>query len=163
MLSFWSKGDVDRYAFLRRLDAKLAEAGWTRKTDSGWGTHDYELAVSACARMRLTTVTEELELGRRTFRCRLESVWSAPARALFWTAGGIVAALITLLAQIQPWLWMSAMLLPILHGWFETDRRLLHAATHALIEDAARDCGLVKLRTPRLEAATGKVAELSRA
>jgi len=149
LLGFWSKGNVDRYAFLQRLGAKLAEAGWTRRADTGWGAHDYELAVSACARLRLATVTEELELGRRVFRCRLKSTWSAPARALFWIGFGIVAALIMLLAEFQPWLWMSAMLLPLLHGWFETDRRQLHTATNALIVQTARECELVKLGRPR--------------
>ncbi|HEU0009518.1 MAG TPA: glycosyltransferase, partial [Verrucomicrobiae bacterium] len=163
LLGFWSKGDVDRYAFLRRLESKLAEAGWTRRTDTGWGDHDYELAVSACARLRLTTVTEELELGRRTLHCRLESMWSAPALGLFWIACGIVVTLIALWSRTEPWLWMSAMVLPLLHGWFETDRRLLHTAAHALIEETARECGLVKLRTPRPEVGTSTVAKLSQA
>jgi glycosyltransferase involved in cell wall biosynthesis len=163
LLGFWSKGDVDRYAFLRRLEAKLAGDGWTCRADTGWGDHDYELAVSGCARLRLTTVTEELELGRRTFRCRLESIWSAPARGLFWVACAIVVTLIALLAQAEPWLWMSAMVLPLLHGWFETDRRLLHTAAHALIEETARECGLVKLRTARPEVGTSTVARPSQA
>ena len=140
---------MDRFAFLRRLDTNLAEAGWNRRADTGWGTHDYELAVSPRARLRLTTVTEELELGRRTFRCRMESAWSTPARALLWIACGILIAVIAFLAEAHPWLWMSAMAFPLLHGWFEADRRLLHASAHALIEQAARECGWVKLRTPQ--------------
>jgi hypothetical protein len=145
LLCYWAKGETDRYTVLSRLAENLAQTGWSRRPDTGWRTHDFEVAANRCARLQLTTVTEELELGRRSFRVRLQSGWSTPAMVAFWMASAAVAALIGFLAESTPWIWMTVVLLPILHGWFEGERRSLHAATAAISDAVASDLKLVKL------------------
>ena len=139
LLGYWSKDYFDRYAVLQRIGETFATAGWSRRPDSGWRTHDFEVAENWSARLRLTTVTEELHLGQKNLRCRLRSAWSLPASVLFWAVAAIVFVLIQRLAESTPWIWTAMMLPTLLHIWFENDRRRLHAATAGALEDLARE------------------------
>lgn len=145
VLCYWSKGDVDRYRFLNTVREKLARHACNIELDTGWSGHDLEIAGERWSRLRLTTVTEELELGRKNFQCRLKVVWPLGAILLFWTVVIAEFLAITLLAQEIPWLWLLPVSLPIL-GWFVSglgnDFRL---ATVSLLDDAAECLGLVKL------------------
>src|SRR5258706_3611318 len=44
-ISYWSTGQVDRYAFLSRILSKLAQRGWPAKADSGWQCYDAEIVA----------------------------------------------------------------------------------------------------------------------
>jgi glycosyltransferase involved in cell wall biosynthesis len=128
---YWCKGDRSRYQFLSGILAQLENSGWTPQTDSGWDNFDLDIPVALWTRLKLTTVTEELEQGRLTFRCRIEGRWSLGAGLVFiLVTSGLLAALI-LLAAAWPWAWMGLILLPLLLWKFEDDRL---AAQHALLE-----------------------------
>src|SRR5437667_3243989 len=83
-ISYWSEGSVDRYSLLQQIMARLRAENWRVKTDTGYNDYDLEIIGSNWARLRLTTVTEELEEGRRIFRCRLKSSWTFRGRTAFW-------------------------------------------------------------------------------
>src|SRR5437773_5970920 len=87
-VGYWSSGSEDRLSFLNHILSKLGSEGWQYKTDTGWNDHDVEVFGSRWSRLRLTTVTEELGQDKRVFRCRLNAIWSLPARIAFWSACG---------------------------------------------------------------------------
>jgi glycosyltransferase involved in cell wall biosynthesis len=113
-LSFWSKGDVERYRFLAKLTSRLEGSGFHVRPDSGWSDFDLELSGPFWSRLRLITVTEELELGRRNFHCRLRGQWSLAAKLLFLAGVAAELLVIALLAPFQPWIWMLPLTLPFL-------------------------------------------------
>jgi glycosyltransferase involved in cell wall biosynthesis len=144
---YWTKGGVDRLAFLTALLARLERDRWSVKLDSGWGEHDLEVVGNAWTRLRLVTVTEELEQGRKNFRCRLQTAWSLRARLLFWASLAVEVALVDAWARLTPWVWMLFVTVPLLCWFLEEERLDLRGAITALLNDAAEQLGLVNLRT----------------
>jgi hypothetical protein len=112
-ITFWSDGSCDRLQFLQGIVGALERAGWTIKTDSGWTSHDVEIFAHLWTKMKLTTVSEDLELGRRNFRCRVKGAWSLPAQLLMLCSLIVVTLVTTTFASDWPWVWMSLVLLPV--------------------------------------------------
>ncbi|PYJ07797.1 MAG: glycosyl transferase [Verrucomicrobia bacterium] len=145
MVAYWSDGAVDRYRFLNGITSRLNQSGWSSKTDSGWSTYDLEIPAHLWTRLRLTTVGEELEQGRKTFRCRIRGFWSVPARIVFGALSVALCVLILTLARTTPWIWMSLIALP-LAGWvFDEGRQEYERALAALIDGVAKEQALTKL------------------
>jgi glycosyltransferase involved in cell wall biosynthesis len=142
---FWSSGGVDRYEFLRHAQEKIQNRKWPMRVDSGWATHDLEILASPWNRIRLITVTEELDQGRKTIRCRLESLWSARARLLFGAVLLGLVIIIALFAQPFPWVWLFLTGLPILYWFLEEEREGVQQATALLLEQAAGEKGLTRV------------------
>ena len=143
--SYWSKGEVDRFALLQRILAKLNRSGWPIKPDTGWGSYDVEIVGSGWSRLLLTTVTEELEAGRKTFLCRLKSGWSLRARVAFGLACAGEVMLMVLFREQLPIVWFLLLLLPIFHWFLEEEKQALVQSTTILVDDAATEQNLVKL------------------
>lgn len=149
VLVFWSDGYFDRYAFLHALLSKLEHSGWSVKTDTGWTAHDLEIQTHPWIRLRLATVTEDLELGKRNLRCRIEGYWSFRAKFVCGIIAALVAVLIMHAAESVPWIWFSLLLLPIV-WWFFEDERLAHEkALVAFTESVATEHKLIKLPAPK--------------
>jgi GT2 family glycosyltransferase len=148
VLCFWSKGDVDRYQFLQAVQKNLERWACTFETDTGWEGHDLEITGSLWSRLRLTTVTEELELGRKNFRCRLEVFWPLRAKLLFWSVVAVELLLITWFAEPLPWLWLLPIALPLLSWFIAEQGRDFRSALISMMEDAARRHDLVRLPGP---------------
>ncbi len=145
---YWSDGRVDRYRFLNGILAKLEHLGWSFKADSGWTTYDLEIPAHWWTRLRLTTVSEELDQGKKTFRCRIRGFWSLPAKIVFWAMTIAVVTLVVALAQATPWIWMSLLALPLL-GWVLEDERLEYERNLAtLLDTVAGEQALTKLDAP---------------
>jgi hypothetical protein len=114
------------------------------RVDTGWTNHDLEVLPSTWIRLRLTTVTEELEMGKKHFRCRLASRWSLLARILFAMLALALGLGVCLFARAFPGVWFSIVLLPLL-GWYLEDESALHKALLArLITNT--DCALKMVR-----------------
>ncbi len=145
ILCYWSQGDVDRYRFLHAVQKTLGQHGCGIEVDTGWSGHDLEIAGNDWDRLRLTTVTEELELGRKNFRCRLEVFWPLRTKLLF----GIVLAgelvVMALFAEQIPWLWMLPVTLPLLYWFIAEQGHEFQSAIASLLDDNAQRLGLVKL------------------
>lgn len=145
---YWSRGEVDRYRFLHAVQKTLAEHACTVELDSGWSGHDLEIAGNYWSRLRLTTTTEELELGRKNFRCRLEKFWSPSVKLLFATILAMELAVVALLAEQMPWLWLLPITLPLAY-WFITEQGYeCQSAIISLLDDNAQRLGLVKVQNP---------------
>jgi glycosyltransferase involved in cell wall biosynthesis len=144
-IAYWTREGPDRLGLLRSFIEQLRTKAWLVRLDTGWGDYDLEIVAGKWSRLRLTSVTEELEQGKRVFRCRLESAWSAQAWMVSLAALAGVALLTFLFAASFPWVWTSILVLPLVL-WFLDDESAgwQNAATQLLDETAAR-CHCVKL------------------
>ena len=145
VLSYWTKDGTDRFAFLRAILGKLDQEAWQVRADSGWMSYDLEIIGPRWSRLRLTTMTEELEQGKRTFRCRLQPQWSLLAKVFFWTVLGAELFLVGLLAPIQPWIWMLLLTVPMISVFLEYEQWTLLQTIAALLDETASGLRLVKL------------------
>lgn len=143
--TYWTEGDGDRYSFLQRIRQQLDRCDCPYETDTGWGAHDFEIGGNRWSWLSLTTVTEELEMGRRNYRCRLDLRWPLRVKLLF---AAVVAAewfVIASFAASFPWLWMLPVSLPLL-AWFITQQGCdFRASVVSLMDDVARELRLIKL------------------
>jgi hypothetical protein len=96
----------------------------------------------------LTTVTEELELGRKNFRCRLEMFWPLWCKLLFGTVLATEMLVLILFAEQLPWLWLLPITLPLLYWFIAEQGHDFQSATAALMDDNAQHLGLVKVPDP---------------
>ncbi len=142
---YWVRGDVDRFRFLTCILSKLGEAGWSFRADTGWTVHDVETPAHLWTRLRLTTVSEELEQRQRNIRCRIRGFWSLPAKILCALVAVAVVWFIVAFAEENPWVWMSLIALPLLCWVFDGERQEQEQALAALIDAVAREQSLVKV------------------
>jgi hypothetical protein len=140
---YTSEQGVDRYAFLRAVQAKLAQEGWEWKTDLGWEDYDLEIHGRRWSRVRLATVMEWLDAEHRVLHCRTRAAWSMAAG--LGLGALIIAVLVVcgLLDARQPWIWLLALALPLFAALIEHERRLVHRLVLALIDEVARESGLM--------------------
>ena len=143
-LVYWSPRRFDRYALLSRFLERIDEDGWQNKPDTGWGRCDLEIFGNRWGRLRLTTVSEELENGY-TLRVRIENTWSLRATAGFWLLAALELVVIGLFAKFQPWLWMMLLSLPILSWMLEFEKRSTQVQITALLDEVAAEFGLTRV------------------
>lgn len=138
ILAYWTKAGIDRYGFLARLIETIKARTWPLRLDSGWGGFDVEISAGQWSRMRLVTVTEELEQGKRVIKCRCKSAWSARAWLLFAALSMAVAGAIAILGSFLPWVWIS-LVLPTLALWFlDEENASWKQALMETLDEAAR-------------------------
>jgi hypothetical protein len=145
-LRYWSEQGADRYLFLGQILAQLEEQRWQTKTDTGWTNHDIEIFGNRWSRLRVVTASEELDQGRKIFRCRLETNWSLRAKLTFCLVLGLELFVIGLFAAAQPWLWMLLLSLPLLGWYLEHEKRSLQFLIARLLDQVATQMHMVKLR-----------------
>jgi hypothetical protein len=144
-LSYWSKGGVERYRLLGGLTARLEARGFQIRLDSGWADFDLEISGNSWSRLRLITVSEELELGRRNFHCRLHGHWSLGARLMFWSCLVGQLVVIALVAPVQPWIWMLPLTLPFAALLIDHQYHQLKDMVAAQLDAVARELKLVRV------------------
>ncbi|MBN2505257.1 MAG: glycosyltransferase [Verrucomicrobia bacterium] len=145
LVSFWTRDGMDRTRWLETLLHQLESRGWPVRPDSGWDAFDLEVLRSRWSRLRLTTATEELGQNRRVFRCRLRRRWSVMAWLVFAHVAGLVAVALVRFAALCPWLWLALVLVPLIDWYLDDDCECLHQEFLGLLEETARDSGLVQL------------------
>jgi glycosyltransferase involved in cell wall biosynthesis len=145
LCSYWSKGGVERYRFLNDLTRRLEARGFQIRLDSGWADFDMEISGTFWSRLRLTTVTEELELGRRNFHCRLRGQWSLAAKLFFWSflVGQLVIA--AMIAPTHPWVWMLPLTLPLASLLIDHQYHQLKDVVTAHLDASAGELKLVRI------------------
>ena len=141
-LCFWSPNGVDRYALLKSILNSFAQQNVHTTLDSGWDNHDVEIVGSRWALSSLTTASEYLSERRIFLRCRLKAKWSAPATILFALLFGIELLLISHFVEVQPWVWVILLTLPLLAWFFEEECRDSRLLTASLVSQAAAQLGL---------------------
>jgi glycosyltransferase involved in cell wall biosynthesis len=143
--TFWSDGSTDRLQFLHAVVARLDSANWLVRLDTGWTAYDFELVPSSWVRLLFGTATEELELGKKHFRCRITSRWSLLARILSGLLAIGVALLIFLFARNVPWIWFSLLALPLAAWFFESESAFHKFLFARLLDDTASAHKMVRL------------------
>ncbi len=141
---YWSTRRFDRYRLLSRFLERVDDDGWQNKPDTGWGACDLEIFGSRWSRLRLTTVSEEMENGS-TLRCRMENTWSLRATVGLWLLAALELMVIGLFAQFQPWLWMMLLSLPILSWFVDFEKRATQLQITALLDEVATEFGLTRV------------------
>lgn len=144
-VTYWSDGRVNRYQFLEGVLTKMDRAGWTCRTDTGWTSHDLEVLPHLWTRLKLTTVSEDLEQNKRTVRCRITSHWSLAAKVFFALAVLGVFALISVLAEQQPWAWMSLLLFPLICWAVEDEAVQQKTSLAAMIKRVAAEVSMTEV------------------
>jgi glycosyltransferase involved in cell wall biosynthesis len=143
-MAFWSDRGTDRYQFLESILRQLARSGCPYRTDTGWTAYDVEVQPHLWTQLRLTTVTEDLEQGKKSLHCRIQTSWALPARILMAVATLGMAFLLGYLAEQRPWTWMALLALPLLLWIFEDRAMQEQRKFAALIKRAAAELSLVK-------------------
>jgi hypothetical protein len=144
-LCYWSERYADRYEFLDTVLKRAEQSGISAKPGTGWDDCDAEVLAGGWSRLRLITVTEELEQGRRSFRCRLQAGWSLRAQIFFWLVVAIQTALIMCFASDFPELWILPVVLVLIAWFLEEERETAVVVTVAALDEAARAHALVKV------------------
>jgi glycosyltransferase involved in cell wall biosynthesis len=142
-LILWSRGDVERYQVLEALQRRLATDGWLVTEDAGWSSFDLEVSGGRLAKAQLLTVHEDLEMGRRNIRIRLQTMWRLGTGVLFWAFAVGLVLFISLIASSFPWSWMLLLILPVLMLFIEHDEQLLGAAMRAYLRELSRELNLI--------------------
>lgn len=142
-ITLWSRGDVERYHVLAFIMERLAEDGWVITEDTGWCDFDLEASIGWVAKVRLVTVHEELEMGRRNIRCRITTMWRFGAGIFFWVFAITLVLVISIIASALPWIWMLLLLLPVVMLFIEHDEHQLAGHINAYLREAARELNLV--------------------
>jgi hypothetical protein len=145
-VTYWSDGTVDRFQFLAGILAKLECAGCMYRADTGWTSHDLEVIPRIWTRLRLTTVSEDLEKGKNNFRCRIVASWSLPAKILLTLTTLALILLLPPLVELHPWAWMSLMLLPIVVWVIEDESLHQRKILAELVKAAANERSMVELK-----------------
>jgi len=145
VVSYWTRGSIDRCRLLQEILKRLEARGWPVRPDTGWNDFDLEILRSRWSRLRLATVSEELEQRRRTIRCQFRGSWSLMAWLVFGHLIGLLALLLAVFAADWPWLWLSLVLIPLAQWYLDDERESLQQELLGLVEKTARDLQLVKL------------------
>lgn len=144
-IAYWSKGGAERLTFLQVIVSLLEREALPSKLDAGWSDYDVEIASNSWSRLYLTTVSEDLEQGKRVFRCRLNTVWSFKARVLFGIAAAFSIGALPKVAELFPWAWLLLVLLPLLYWFIEDERLLSLSMAERTIDQAAASYHLLRL------------------
>jgi 4-hydroxybenzoate polyprenyltransferase len=91
----------------------------------------------------MLTVHEDLEMGRRNIRVRLQTMWRLGTGILFWAFAVGLVLFISLVASSFPWSWMLLLILPVVMLFIEHDEQLLGAAMRAYLRELARELNLI--------------------
>jgi GT2 family glycosyltransferase len=143
-LHYRSDTTAGRFALVRTALRDLENDGWQVKPDTGWSDYDAEIYGQKWARLRLTTVTENIGGGQTVVRCRLKAHWSLRATLCFWAVLAVELIAIALLRDRQPWLWMVLLTIPLLGWFFEQEKRNLQAIIGVVLDRAADGLKMVK-------------------
>ncbi|MCX7872027.1 MAG: glycosyltransferase [Verrucomicrobiae bacterium] len=141
ILSYWVETNVDRVKFLEIIQTSLDREGWSYRVDSGWNRYDIEIFGSRWTSIQLTTVSELYSQGKQVLKCRLDTAFSLPAKAVFCGVLALELLLIGLFGKHTAWAWMILVTMPVLLWYFSSDQKILKNITIHFIEEVAKNCG----------------------
>jgi len=96
--------------------------------------------------LQLATVAEDHPSDRQMVRCRLRTTWSLTARIAFWSLSALELLAIGSLPSWRPWSWLVLLTLGGLVWFFMRDRRNLQSVVTVMLDELAKEQGLVKIR-----------------
>ncbi len=158
-IAYWSGKFIDRVQFLKVIQNKLEQEGWSHRVDSGWSNYDIEIFGSRWITIQLITASELYPEGKQAFKCRIKTVWSLPAKAAFWGLFALELLVIGIIGKSTAWIWMILLTLPLVHWYFASEERTLRSIMVLVLDEIAKSLGLIKIKT-NTEKGTGyKVAD----
>ncbi len=147
VISFWSESGVNRYQLLQRILQRWESEGWQWKPDTGWGDYDAEVYGPRWSRIRLTTVGEEADGGRKLFRCRIAAYSSLRARLVLGSIMGGLLLVFESWLRAEPWVAVLGALIPLWIWCVESEKHLVKRLVTQSIQAAAGDIGLTSVTT----------------
>ncbi len=105
-----------------------------------------EIYGSYWSHLQFTTVAEDHPQQRQLIRCRLRAIASLTAQIAFTTLLGFELLLIGLIGSWRPWSWLLLLTLPLCVWLLLRDQRKLQSIATVLLDELAKERGLVKVR-----------------
>jgi hypothetical protein len=159
-LAYWAeRKGFDRFEFLNELVGEFREQRLKPRLDSGWSAHDVELGGGTWVRLWLSSVTEELEEGRKILRCRLRTAWTVRARLAFLASLGGALVLTGTLGHLTEWIWMLPVALPLLYLFLENESQRTRGLVSEIVNRLAGKSGLVPVTSTADALASAKPTE----
>jgi len=157
-VQYWTEQRLERLAFVTAVLQRLDQKNWPHRTDVGWSAFDVEIYGSRWSLLQLTTVAEDHPQRRQLIRCRLRAVFSLTAQITCATLLGSELLLIGLVTAWRPWSWLILLTLPLCLWLALRDQRKLQSIATVLLDELAKERGLMKVRSEETES-TEKAAE----
>ena len=142
---YWSNTQMDRLDFVRRVIQRMAQEGWEIKEDAGWSDFDVEVFGSRWSHLQLATVAEPHAGGKQLVRCRLRATWSLAAKVALFSILGFELVVIGFVWHALWQIWFLLLTVPAFAWYVNRDRRALQALISVLLDDIARNNGMIKL------------------
>jgi len=133
---------------VREILARLERAGWPSRSDAGWSEYDLEVYGARWSYLQITTAAEEHSQGRQMVRFRLSPRWTFQARAALYGICGVLALVLSLLAENHRWLWGTLLLLPLFVWLLRRQQRSLQSRVAVLLDQFARENGMQRQAGP---------------
>jgi GT2 family glycosyltransferase len=149
LAAYWTEQRIDRLAFVRDLLKRLETRGWPHRADIGWSDFDVEIYDNRWSKLQLVTVLEEHPRGKQMLRCRLPGKWALRAKVGFWVLCGLELLIIGCLGAHHLWAWLLLLSLPVVAYLIHREPRKLQSVVRVLLDDMAREWGLVKVERAR--------------
>jgi hypothetical protein len=144
VIEYWSAKPFERVALVADISRRLDQQGWPNKSDAGWCDYDVEVYGSRWSNLELTTVAEDMGLGKHLLRCRLLPRWSFAAKVLFGLLAGLEVLVLGFAVASLPWLWLLPLLLPAFAWALHREQRTLQSTTAVLLDELAQEWDLTK-------------------
>ncbi|MGC8829521.1 MAG: glycosyltransferase [Verrucomicrobiia bacterium] len=145
-IAYWCEKDIDRIKFLKTIQEKLEQEGWSHRVDSGWSDYDIEIFGSRWTTIQLITASELYPEGKQVFKCRLSSAWSLPTKALFWGILAVELLLIGVLGKYSAFVWMILLSMPLMLWYLANEEKTLRSVVVYFLDEHAKSLGLIKLK-----------------
>jgi glycosyltransferase involved in cell wall biosynthesis len=146
-VDYWSQQRIDRLGYVASILQRLDQKGWPNRSDTGWSEHDVEIYGNRWSHLHLTTVAEDHPNNHQMIRCRLRAVWSPTAKFALWSLLAFELLLIGLVESWRPWSWFCLLTLPLCFWLLWRDQRNLQSIITVLLDELAKERGLMKIQT----------------
>ncbi len=145
-VEYWAEKRIERLDFVTAVLQRLDQKNWPHRSDIGWSEFDVEIYGSYWSHLQFTTVAEDHPQQRQLIRCRLRAIASLTAQIAFTTLLGFELLLIGLIGSWRPWSWLLLLTLPLCVWLLLRDQRKLQSIATVLLDELAKERGLVKVR-----------------
>jgi glycosyltransferase involved in cell wall biosynthesis len=161
-VEYWSNTKMERLDFVRRILQRLENEGWEIKEDAGWSDFDVEVFGSRWSHLQLATVAEPHAGDKQLIRCRLRAGWSLLAKVALCSMLGFELVVIGFVWHAYWEIWFLLLTVPAFVWYVQKDRGDLQRLLAVVLDDIARQNGMVKLHvTAKKPAATAPAASVS--
>ncbi len=157
--AYWGAELPERTRLVQRLIAYLDAHRCGKTVDTGWSDSDVEVFRDIWTRVSVDTVQEEHGGGKRVVRVR-SRLHTSTLTKIFLVAGAVLVSLAVLVLANKPAVavgWSVGIALLLWWAWYRGAG--LHAKIIEVVDDIARDMGLVRIRLESESRPTASASE----